>query len=263
MTISLILAESALEMIPREIFSHPAVKSHARKMDKHPSRMLLDNSWHYAAMKKLHNVAKRGRPDLVHLAIVTVTSAPIYKKHRKLKLYVHTVDDHVIHFGSCVRIPKSYHRFTGLIEALYRKNLITVDRTLSSTVVDTESMDNETAIDDDNKSDILLELRRNQTFVDLIKEKKFSKVIGLSSKGILPDSPFPYETVVRDITNDDVTDDDDDSDVAIVIGGFQKGHFSDAITLHLDTVYSVDSCSLEAHVVISRLLYECEKKPFM
>ena len=244
MTISLILAESALELVPSDIFYHPAVKSHARRVGKHPSCMILDNSWHYAAMKNLPNAEKRGRPDLVHLAIVTATSTPMYHAHNKLKLYVHTINDHVIHFGSCVRIPKSYHRFAGLIESLYEKNLITINQTLPSNA--------------DDSQQVLLELRRDQTFADLIKEEKFSKVIGLSSKAKLPDSSFPYE-VVADNISDDISDDN----VAIVIGGFQKGHFSDAVSNHLDHVYCVDACPLEAHVVISRLLYECEKKPFM
>lgn len=240
MTVSLILAESALEMVPSDIFYHPAVKSHARRIGKHPSCVILDNSWHYAAMKNLPDADKRGRPDLVHLAVVTVTSAPIYRVYGRLKLYVHTINDHVIHFGSCVRIPKSYHRFAGLIESLYEKDLITVNQ---------EPPDNV-----DDSQHVLLELRRDQTFADLIKEKKFSKVIGLSSQAKLPDSHFPYEAVADDISDDNA---------AIVIGGFQKGHFSDAVADHLDHVYRVDACPLEAHVVISRLLYECEKKPFM
>lgn len=240
MTVSLILAESALEMVPGDIFYHPAVKSHARRVGKHPSCVMLDNSWHYAAMRSLPNAGKRGRPDLVHLAVVTATSAPIYCVHNGLKLYVHTINDHVIHFGSRVRIPKSYHRFAGLIESLYEKNLVTVNQTPPGNANDSQHA--------------LLELRQNQTFADLIKEKKFSKVIGLSSKAKLPDSPFPYEAVADDIPDDDA---------AIVIGGFQKGHFSDAVADHLDHAYCVDACPLEAHVVISRLLYECEKKPFM
>lgn len=239
MTLSLILAESALEMIPRKIFGHPSVKSHARHTGAHPSYMLLDNSWHYAAMKNFDNFGKRGRPDLVHLAILMATSTPLYNRYNDLNLYVHTIDNHVIHFGHRVRIPKSYHRFAGLIETLYRKNVITVEKTSSDT---------------SRSGDVLLELRRNQTFASLISEKKFSKVIGLSTQGrLLSDPSCAYRDVANDLTDNS----------AIVIGGFQKGHFSDAINTHLHDVYSVDEYSLESHVVISRLLYECEIKPFM
>ena len=99
----------------------------------------------------------------------------------------------------------------------------------------------------------LMRLERNSTFADLVRAKKFSKVVGFSSLGTLPDSPRPYEYVAQRIPDG----------AAIVIGGFQKGHFSDGISGHLDEVYAVDTSPLEAHVVIARVLYEYEKKPFM
>ena len=64
--ISLILSESALELVPYELQKHPSVISHAKKLQKHPSEILLDNYWHFAAMKGIKNEIKRGRPDLVH-----------------------------------------------------------------------------------------------------------------------------------------------------------------------------------------------------
>jgi rRNA small subunit pseudouridine methyltransferase Nep1 len=41
---SLILAESSLELVPQELKNHPSVISHARKLGKVPSKILLDNS---------------------------------------------------------------------------------------------------------------------------------------------------------------------------------------------------------------------------
>ncbi len=49
--LSLVLVESALELIPRSIQKHPSVVSHSQKLGKYPSEILLDNSWHFAAMK--------------------------------------------------------------------------------------------------------------------------------------------------------------------------------------------------------------------
>ena len=43
--ISLILSESALELVPYELEEHPSVISHAKKLGKHPSDILLDNSF--------------------------------------------------------------------------------------------------------------------------------------------------------------------------------------------------------------------------
>jgi rRNA small subunit pseudouridine methyltransferase Nep1 len=45
----------------------------------------------------------------------------------------------------------------------------------------------------------------------------------------------------------------------VVIGGFPSGHFSKDIESRIDKMYSISDLSLEAHVVVSRLLYEWEK----
>ena len=96
--ISLILSESALELVPSELKHHPSVISHARKLGKRTSEILLDNSWHFAAMKGIKNEMKRGRPDLVHFSILEATTIPLYLQN-KMKFFVHTTDDKVIYFG--------------------------------------------------------------------------------------------------------------------------------------------------------------------
>jgi rRNA small subunit pseudouridine methyltransferase Nep1 len=96
--ISLILAESSLELIPKEIQNHPSVLSHCKKLSKTASRVLLDNSWHYAAMKGIQNEMKRGRPDLVHFSMLEACSTPLYFE-KKISVYVHTLNDKVIKVG--------------------------------------------------------------------------------------------------------------------------------------------------------------------
>ena len=49
----------------------------------------------------------------------------------------------------------------------------------------------------------------------------------------------------------------------IVIGGFQKGHFSESIEKKVTDLYSVGNESFEGHVVVARMLYEYEKTIFM
>ena len=61
-TITLIIAEAALETVPRDIAGHAAVKNHARRLGLRPSETLLDRSYHHAAMLKLEGNSKRGRP---------------------------------------------------------------------------------------------------------------------------------------------------------------------------------------------------------
>ena len=72
--LSLVIAESALELVPKELQSHNSVIASARRFNKKPSEILLDISWHFAAMKGIKNEIKRGRPDLVHFSLLEACS---------------------------------------------------------------------------------------------------------------------------------------------------------------------------------------------
>ena len=221
--ISLILSESSLELVPYELEEHPSVVSHAKKLGKYPSDILLDNSWHFAAMKGIKNEIKRGRPDLVHFSILEATTIPLYYQN-KLNLFVHTIDNKVIRFGKNVHIPKSYHRFQGVIEKLFQEKKIM------------------------SKNELLLDMKE-QTFSELIKEINPSNVIGFSTEGELSS----YQKIASEIPDNS----------CIVLGGFQKGHFSDSVQNKITNLYSVGNESFECHVVTSRILYEYEKTIFM
>lgn len=217
------MAESALELVPKELQNHNSVLAYSKKMDKKPSKVILDVSWHFAAMKGIKNEIKRGRPDLVHFCLLECCTIPLYFK-KKIHVYVHTIDDKVIFVGDNVRLPKSYHRFVGLIEKLYL----------------------EKKIEQDGKK--LLEIK-DMTFDELVDKIGAEKIIGFSTRG----QTSSYEKIADIIGGNS----------CIVIGGFPKGHFSDRILKKIDNLVSVDRNTLEAHVVISRILYECEKRIIM
>jgi len=124
--LSIILAESSLELVPKDLQHHNSVMSHSKKLGKDPSEILLDNSWHYGAMKGIKNEIKRGRPDLVHISLLEACSIPLYYK-KKISVFVHTIEDKVIFLGNDVHLPKSYHRFAGLIEKLFSEKIIEAD----------------------------------------------------------------------------------------------------------------------------------------
>ena len=222
--ISLIISESALELVPSELKHHSSVISHARRLGKNPSEILLDNSWHFAAMKGIDNEMKRGRPDLVHFSILEATTIPLYFQN-KVKLFVHTIDDKIISFGEHVHIPKSYHRFAGVMEKLYREKKIT-----------------------SNTGDVLLKIE-DKTFSELVDEINPSKIIGFSTGG----NKNTYEKIATEIADN----------MCIVFGGFQKGHFSGLVEDKITDLYSVGDEPFEGHVVIARMLYEYEKTIFM
>jgi rRNA small subunit pseudouridine methyltransferase Nep1 len=221
--LSLIIAESSLELVPRELQRHNAVTSFCRKFDKIPSRTLLDNSWHFGAMKGIKDEIKRGRPDIVHFCLLEACTIPLFEED-EIQVYVHTIDDRVIEIKSGTRLPKSYHRFAGIIEQLFFEQKIkSKDKTLLSV--------------------------SDMTFSELIDKINPDKVIGLSFEG----KQSSYEQVAKSCTDE----------TCLVVGGFPKGEFFDSTKKRIDTLLSVDARPLEAHVVIARTLFEYEKTIFM
>jgi rRNA small subunit pseudouridine methyltransferase Nep1 len=233
--VSLVIAEAALETLPKEIVDHPSVRNHSQKIGKIPEEILLDRSYHHHAMvqSRLQSSWKRGRPDIVHFALMEALSTPLFF-NQMLHVYVHTVNDKLILIGKDLRIPKSYFRFEGLMINLFKKKIIKK-----------EDQNNR-----DNKGDLLLQLQENVTFEDLVKSRiKPDKLIGLSTTGV----QSTFEKVVLKSVNGG------NSHCAFVVGGFPKGHFSDNTVTLFNRLYSVAKFRLEAHVVIARILYECEK----
>jgi rRNA small subunit pseudouridine methyltransferase Nep1 len=218
----IIVAEAALELVPKEIQRHPSVRKEAMKRGKEKTGLLLDRSLHHSAMLNLENNEKRGRPDLVHIALLQITCAPIFLAG-KIEAYLHTVNNEVIQFKTSVRIPKSYFRFQGLMEKVlsyevgegWDKNLISIKKMRLS---------------------------------DFVESLRVAKVVGFSRLGkrkqleVIADENFAGGSS------------------ALIIGGFPKGTFSRETESVLAEKYSISKYSLDAHVVCARVLYEFEKR---
>ena len=112
-----VIAEAALELIPEPLWNDPSVRNDEKRRDLEAGGILLDRSVHHSAMLKLKDGYRRGRPDLVHLTLLSVTSTPLHQKGTA-RVYIHTIDDTVLEFGEGARPPKSYARFRNLIEKL-------------------------------------------------------------------------------------------------------------------------------------------------
>jgi rRNA small subunit pseudouridine methyltransferase Nep1 len=221
----LVIAETALETIPLEIFQHASLKK-IRDSGKKPTQILLDRTFHHFAIlsSNLKQDYKRARPDILHIILLNVLATPLFKNNQ-LKVFVHTINNQVIKIGDNLRIPKSYSRYEGLILDLFKNKKI-------------KSKD----------GCLLLELNDNLSFSDLLdKYIKPDVITGLSTNGIFKN----FEYVSKELF--------EFKNPCIVIGGFPKGHFSKDIESRLEKKYSISNLSLEAHIVISRLLYEFEK----
>ena len=219
--LTLVLTESALEPIPRSLWKHPLIKRHAKKQRKHPRFLLLDRSYHDAAMKSLKDCEKRGRPDIVHFALLEALGTPL-NKEGYLRIYVHTINDHVVQVNPEVRLPKNYTRFVGLFEQLFQLRRIP------------------------HAGPALLLLER-KNLDQLLQDIECDYVLAFSTKG----SRGKLDETIRKLQARERP--------SVLIGGFAHGHFSETTAKLADEIVCVDPEMLEAGVVTSRVIYDYER----
>ena len=222
---SLVIAEAAIELVPQTLRNHPSIKNHCTRIGRGSNEILLDISYHHKAMveQNIRKWWKRGRPDIVHFDLVEALSTPLFKQ-KKLKVYVSTIDNKLIIINEELRIPKSYFRFERLMITIFNNQK-------------------------NNKTPNLIELRDNVGFSDLIQKIiRPDLVLGFSVKGT--------KSKICDILRNNAVD--NSKNYCFVVGGFQRGHFSKSVNQACSNLYSISPYSLESHVVIARVLYECE-----
>lgn len=222
---SLVIAEAAMELVPQILRNHPSVKNHSKRTGRGVNEIFLDISYHHKAMveKNIDQWWKRGRPDIVHFDLVEALSTPLFKQ-KKLQVYVSTFDNNLVTISQDLRIPKNYYRFEGLMIGIFNKQK-------------------------NKNSPNLIEFQENVNFKDLIEKiVRPDLIIGLSVKGT--------QSKISDILQNNAND--TTKHYCFVIGGFQRGNFSETVSGACDAIYSISPFSLESHVVISRVLYECE-----
>ncbi len=208
----LILAESALELVPEEIRKHPVIRRYARKRGKRPGHVLLDSVYHYAAMKNLPDWKKRGRPDIAYITLVTVMDTPL-NKAGMLRVYVHTLHDEIIRLKPNTRLPRGYHRFVGLMEQVLIEGKAPPD-----------------------SDDPLIWVERG-TVKELVERIKPKATIGFSLNG---EKKEIWE-VFKDVKLN--------GDIAVIVGGFPHGEFKRETLKVMDKVYCVDPDPLCAWTV--------------
>ena len=127
--LTLVLADAELELVPPKIAGHPALRSAARKRGRPGTSLMLDSSVHHAALRKLPDGPRRGRPDIVHLFLLLCLDS-IPNLEGQLRTVVHMRHDRVLHVDPSARLPRNYMRFLGLIEDVFEKGAVPEDRPL-------------------------------------------------------------------------------------------------------------------------------------
>jgi rRNA small subunit pseudouridine methyltransferase Nep1 len=217
----LVLAEAALELIPQELWAHPSVVRSAERIGKLPREILLDRSYHHRAMLTLTNHVRRGRPDIVHMSLLSALDSPL-NSEALLQIFVHTCNNQIINVNPVTRLPKNYERFKGLIEQLFFHGKVP------------------------KKGSSLMHLE-NGRLSSIIRRVKPKAIIAFSKFGRFVSPHHLY----KDFSLDDV--------LLVVVGAFPRGSLSASLLNLATDVISIDKDSLTAWTVTSRLIYDYER----
>jgi rRNA small subunit pseudouridine methyltransferase Nep1 len=229
----LVIAEAALELVPAALRGHPSVLADVKRKGTLPGRLLLDTNYHHSAMASLPNVEKRGRPDIVHFCMLAAMNTPLNAFFKKLRVCVHVVHpkERIIVVDPATRIPRSINRFEGVMgDLLSSKKLpAPADAPPLFTIEDT-------------------------ALATFLSRFDTSRIHAFSTAGTLRS----FDIVLPDIGSGCT---EGDNDFALVIGGFQGGHFDGAwqSLLPPGNVHSIAPMPLDAWTVVARVVYMVEE----
>jgi len=111
MPLILFIVECGLELIPKELRTHPSVRRDLST--KNYASQLLDNALHHSAMKNLEDFEKRGRPDIIHACLLNALGSSL-NKSGNLKIFIHTIHDKIYELNPEIKIARNFNRFKGL-----------------------------------------------------------------------------------------------------------------------------------------------------
>ncbi|UCF08647.1 MAG: 16S rRNA methyltransferase [Thermoplasmata archaeon] len=215
--IHMVFADASLELVPSNLLSHPAVKKYAQRYNK-GTCILLDDSYHHAAMRNLAHWEKRGRPDIVHFCLLETLGSPLCKEE-KMKVHVHTWEGHHLEIAPETRLPRNYMRFKGLFEQV---------------------------LDQKGTKGGLISVEEKVPIKALIQNLQCKEVIGFSRKG---------ETKKL---GEVFSDRDMEENIAVLVGAFPRGAFSESVTEAITHMIAIYPEPLEAWIVTSRVLTQLE-----
>ncbi len=223
----LVIEDASLELVPKEFQGSRSCRSFFEKFGVTPASQILDDNFHHDIIRKLPKSEKRGRPDVVHFALLDATSTPLFQSG-KLEVIIHTLDDMVIEITPGTRIPRTLLRFNGVMSKLLSQPFLS----------NKELEGNE-----------LIRLRGTEKIDQFLSRFTNRKVVALSRIG----EPVKLRKFVHEILSMG------NGETKIwIVGGFARGHFEASLLKLADYIVSISRDSLPAHVVTARLTYDLE-----
>lgn len=220
-----ILADSELELVPKEIVNERCIVNNARSRGKPPEKMLLDASHHHPAFGKLKDSERRGRPDIVHFFLMLCMDSDLSAEGR-LRVFVHTRNNDVIAINPETRLPPHYPRFVGLMESLYEHRVVP------------------------SRENALLELRENVPLETLVAALRPDEVLVLAPEG----EQVPLHEKFASIKGERVV---------VIIGGFSKGDYRSDLSKFPHTKVSLGPRLLKVWTVTSKILCAISFAPIL
>jgi rRNA small subunit pseudouridine methyltransferase Nep1 len=219
----ILLTESSLETIPKDLLNDPVIIRDAKRMRREPRYLILDRARHHSAMAKLRDAERRGRPDIVHEALLTIQDSPLARSGL-VKTYIHTINNVVIDVDPEIRPPRNYNNFIGLMSQLFKlgrvpptgKPLLRIVSNDVKYVLNTEKPDRVVLLDDVRG--------RETTMMDLVN----------------------YLVSLRK--------------PLVMIGGFPRGSFSEATYSLANDVVKVGKYVMSTSSILCRLLHALEMR---
>lgn len=187
-----IIENSSIELLPESLWSHESAKRVQDSFGVAPRMQILDWNYHRAGMSKLRNIEKRGRPDVVHFALLDATSTPVFTSG-KLKVVIHALNGDAISPKNNTRPPRTLNRFCGVMAKILAGEEGPAERNL-------------------------FQIERKKSFKDLLSMYRIQESVSLTRLGSGID--------LRDLVKSE------SSRRAYSIGGFAHGHFDEEVILN-------------------------------
>ncbi len=223
-----LLAESAIEPIPKNL--------NIPKRLQEKTFGILDATYHHKYMRNSLSYAfKRGRPDILHRALLTILDSPLIRNYvtqketvnYSVKIYIHTINNELLLVNPELRIPRHYIRFLGVMSKFFEKKVII-------------SNEGET---------LITSLKLNiGNFLD-IYSKSEAFIVGYTTLG----------QPIKDLTAYIINKLDQYTTLINVVGGFPKGHFSSSLSSYFNDKISISSFPLSASLTLCHIIIALEK----
>jgi rRNA small subunit pseudouridine methyltransferase Nep1 len=218
MTLTIILADTALELIPTELQKHASVQNNLKKYGN-PAK-LFDTSLHHSLLETLPDSERRGRPDILHHFLLD-TLGSIANLHGRLEIYFHISQGspRLFRVNPAMRPPRDYLRFKALMAQLLEIGRIP------------------------EKGDPLIS-EINES-LDILLKKEFTpkNIIKFSSRG----ESAEFGSILQELKTISTK-------TAVIIGGFQKGEFSPVVKRIPGRYIAMSDRPYDSWTIVQRVL---------